>query len=130
LERGRGSRPWSPGTVLFAPLSNAGSEPGRGHKRQAVTKLLNDDEWAAWSDREIARQCHVDHVFVGRVRALLKPVTGDVTSEDRTYRTKHGTTSTMNTAAIGKQSRQPEDARAYAPARHRNGGFSCGSTPR
>lgn len=31
--------------------------------------LLEDEEWAAWSDREIARRCAVHHELVGRVRA-------------------------------------------------------------
>ena len=30
-------------------------------KRRAVETLLNDAEWATWSDREIARQCGVHH---------------------------------------------------------------------
>jgi hypothetical protein len=81
-------------------------------KRRAVTTLLNDIAptcekghvcpqenrcWATWSDREIARQSNVSQPFVSALRPRL---TDNVISE-RTYNTKHGTTSTMNTANIG-----------------------------
>lgn len=64
----------------------------------AVLTLLEDAEWATWSDREIARRCAVSHPFVA---ALRGSVTGNVTSDARDYTTKHGTTATMNTANIG-----------------------------
>ena len=81
-------------------------------KRRAVKVLLADREWATWSDREIARRCQVSHTLVSRIREESTPLTGNVASErlqnsgqiatdDRTYRTKHGSVSTMNTAAIG-----------------------------
>jgi hypothetical protein len=80
-------------------------------KRRAVLALLNDDEWREWSDREIAKRCHVSHPFVGELRAAL---TGNVSSENgadsksatktaRTYQTKHGTRARMKTAKIGKR---------------------------
>lgn len=53
------------------------------------------ERWAAWSDREIARHCGVHHNFVGKLR---KAVTGDISSDNRTYVTKHGTEAVMNTA--------------------------------
>lgn len=37
-------------------------------KRAAVRKLLDDPEWGAWNDREIARACGVSHPFVGKLR--------------------------------------------------------------
>lgn len=67
-------------------------------KRRAVLTLLEDAEWSAWSDREIARRCAVHHEMVGKLRASL---TGGSASDARTYTTKHGTTATMNTANIG-----------------------------
>jgi hypothetical protein len=72
-------------------------------KRRAVAKLLQDQEWGQWTDREIARRCAVHHELVGRVRAELAPVTG-VSASERTYRTKHGTVAAMNVVAIGKRS--------------------------
>jgi len=63
-------------------------------KRKAVLTLLNDAEWAKWSDREIARRCGVNHELVSRLRPSLaenaseKPV-------PRTFTTKHGTVTTM-----------------------------------
>lgn len=67
-------------------------------KRRAVLTLLEDAEWSAWSDREIARRCAVHHEMVGKLRASL---TGGTASDARTYTTKHGTTATMDTANIG-----------------------------
>lgn len=63
--------------------------------------LLSDDEWSQWSDREIARQCKVDHKTVARYREEIVPVTGEIPSETvepRTYTTKHGTTAMRDTA--------------------------------
>jgi hypothetical protein len=96
-----------------------------------VLTLLNDPEWQQWSNREIARVCHVNEKTVRNVRNDL---TAEIRSEElaqsskirsdestkseeirsdekvdhvegdevRTYRNKHGTISTMNTANIGK----------------------------
>ena len=61
--------------------------------------MLNDEEWKGWSDREIARQCDVNHELVGRLREQLKPVlTGVSASGGRSYTTKHDTTATMKTS--------------------------------
>lgn len=58
-------------------------------KRHAVMLLLNDEEWARWSDREISRKCCVDHTFVGNLRKLsLATNTSDPTT--KTYTNKHG----------------------------------------
>ncbi len=42
-------------------------------RRKAVMTMLEDFEWGEWSDREIARQCHVSHPFVAKLRAAMKP---------------------------------------------------------
>ena len=89
--------------VLFAVGANAahGLRRTRGDKRRAVMRLLDDSEWGRWSDREIGRRCLVSHTMVSKMRLI---VTGKVASEDaeRVYVNKHGETSTMKTAAIGK----------------------------
>jgi len=66
--------------------------------------LLEDAEWSAWSDREIARRCAVDNSTVSRMRASLLQCDSEPSEPPtpRTYTTKHGTTATMNTANIGK----------------------------
>jgi hypothetical protein len=66
-----------------------------------VLHLLEDAEWGQWSDREIARHCGVGHALVSRVRRSLSP--GDSDTAPRTYRTKQGTVTTMETRAIGKR---------------------------
>lgn len=40
-------------------------------KRKAVITMLQDFEWADWSDREIAKWCKVGHPLVGRIRDEL-----------------------------------------------------------
>ena len=72
-------------------------------------RMLLDEEWSQWSDREIARRCNVGHPLVAEIRAELFPdVTGSSSSE-RTYINKHGSASKMHTSRIGR-SDQPRDA--------------------
>lgn len=75
----------------------------RADKRRAVEVLLRDAEWSQWSDREIARRCGVYHQLVATVRNDLTGVSSSEDSSQRTFTTKHGTTSTMNTANIGSK---------------------------
>lgn len=83
--------------ILHAAGANAdhGIRRTNADKRRAVEALLRDEEWGTWSDREIARICNVSHPMVADVRSL---VTGNSSSDQRTYTTKHGTTATMQTA--------------------------------
>ena len=55
--------------LLFC--GNFGMLPSAADKRKAMTRLLADAEWSAWSDREIARQCEVGHPFVAKHRKEL-----------------------------------------------------------
>lgn len=89
--------------VLFAVGANAthGLRRTTEDKRRSVLLLLADEEWAQWSDREIAKRARVSNTFVGSLRAL----TVNVDSE-RSFRTKHGTVATMDTAAIGQRAAQ------------------------
>ncbi len=68
-----------------------------------VTLLLNDDEWSAWSDREIARRCAVSQPFVSKMRPVTDNGYQSEPEQPRTYTTKHGTTYTQNTANIGRK---------------------------
>lgn len=62
------------GTVRDAILYSYGANGMHGmqmtneDKRRIVLEMLNDFEWGEWSDREIARKCHVSHVFVSKLR--------------------------------------------------------------
>lgn len=62
------------GTVRDAILYSYGANGMHGlqmsneDKRRIVLEMLNDFEWSGWSDREIARQCHVSHTFVTKLR--------------------------------------------------------------
>ena len=99
--------------ILYAAGANAshGLRRTQADKRRSVETLLRDEEWRKWSDREIARICHVSADLVGDVRkTIAPPVTVDSDSETvRTYTNRHGGTSTMRVDNIG--SNQPQ----YAP---------------
>ena len=71
-------------------------------KRRAVLIYLEDEEWAAYSDRKIADELKVSPTFVGKLR---KEVTVHVDSDEtreRKYVTRHGTEAVMRTGNIGR----------------------------
>jgi hypothetical protein len=83
--------------------------------------LLTNPEWKKWSNREIAKQCRVSEHLVRRVQDSLETPGDDSSlrqcrSEDRTYTTKHGTTTTMNTANIGHKAEAQPVAEGEPPA--------------
>jgi uncharacterized ParB-like nuclease family protein len=56
-------------------------------KRRAITAMLQDPEWAKWSDRAIAKACAVDHKSVAKVRReLTAPKRGEIPTPTE----KHG----------------------------------------
>ena len=61
--------------ILYSLSANASHGLRRTveDRRKAVMTMLEDFEWGEWSDREIARQCHVSHPFVAKLRAAMKP---------------------------------------------------------
>jgi hypothetical protein len=62
------------GTCRDAILHSVGVNASHGlrrtnsDKRKAVETLLNDSEWAKWSDRQISEACSVSHPFVAAIR--------------------------------------------------------------
>jgi hypothetical protein len=107
------------GTVRDAILFSVGANAGHGlrrtnaDKRKAVETLLKDDEWAKWSDREIARACGVGAPLVADVRrSICNPITD---SEPRTV-TRNGTTYQQNTANIGRKAEPPADTGPADPS--------------
>jgi hypothetical protein len=67
-----------------------------------VTLLLQDEEWAAWSDREIARRCCVGKSFVSTVRASILATVDSMPAVRTFTHHKTGTEATMRTENIGK----------------------------
>lgn len=65
--------------ILFSVAANAthGLPRSKEDKTRAVEKLLLDDEWVTWSNREIARRTKTHHVLVGDVRRRLEE-TGEI----------------------------------------------------
>ena len=77
------------GTVRDAILYSFGANGMHGmqmtgdDKRRIVTEMLNDFEWGQWSDREIARVCHVSHTFVAKVRVETGSAPSKVKYKDK-----------------------------------------------
>jgi hypothetical protein len=95
--------------ILFSSgVNEHGLRRTNEDRRKAVLNLLDDMEWAEWSDRKIADICHVSHVTVGRVRKSLQIAHPDEVK----YINKHGQESTMNVTKINK----PEPVANLKPA--------------
>lgn len=68
--------------ILYSLSANGdhGLQRTNADKRNVVIIMLKDLEWSDWSDREIARHCHVSHVLVANIRREL-----GVTKEDTKF---------------------------------------------
>ncbi len=95
-----------PGDIRAAMLHAVGANATHGlrrsnaDKRRAVETLLGDDEWASWSDHEIARRCAVSQPFVSDRRNSLITLISDTPTE-RTYTDRYGNVRTMDVSRIG-----------------------------
>jgi hypothetical protein len=104
------------GTIRDAILYSVGANAAHGmrrtneDKRQVVLTLLQDDEWAQWSNREIARRCVVDE---GTVRRLRDEISADYPQIERKVE-RGGTTYTMDTSNIGRPA-QPDGELVRGP---------------
>ena len=90
--------------ILFSVGANAthGLRRTNADKRRAVMRLLEDDEWKNWSDREIGRRTGVSNRFVSNLRAdFTVNRSQSEEPQQRTYTDRHGNTSTMNVGGIG-----------------------------
>ena len=111
----------TPGTlreaILYSLSANSkhGLRRSNADKRRAVQTLLDDAEWGAWSDNELARRCAVSVSFVGDVRKAHYSPTIVTNPQQRTVTTKHGTTTTMNTANVGKKATPAEPEKTAEP---------------
>lgn len=85
--------------ILYSCSANAahGLRRTNDDKRRAVKALLADDEWAQWSDNEIARRCGVSQSTVSR----LRPDVSNAKHKIGRKVNRGGTTYTQNTANIG-----------------------------
>lgn len=99
--------------ILHAVGANAthGYQRTKADKRRAVEILLGDEEWAAWSNRAIARRCNVSADLVGSLRP--KATVGDVQIARKVER--GGKIYEMKTESIGRE-KQPKVGPAPAAA--------------
>ena len=97
------------GTLRDAVLYSVGVNSAHGlrrsneDKRKAVMTILDDVEWAEWSDITIAKKCQVTSAFVGRVRKSL-----NLESTTRKYVNQHGTVVSVDTKNHGRPVQEPE----------------------
>lgn len=103
--------------ILFSVGANAahGLRRTNDDKRKAVQTLLNDSEWAAWADREIAKACGVSHPFVAAIR---RPDVAAKQQENREKSVFKRVESDSNKPALESDStltNAPESVRASAP---------------
>ncbi len=62
------------GTARDAIIHGIGANASHGlrrtqaDKRRAVERLIRDEEWSKWSNRQIAKVAKVDHKTVGKIR--------------------------------------------------------------
>jgi hypothetical protein len=109
--------------ILFSCGANAAHGVPRSNedKRRAVLKLLQDDEWSHWSDREIARHAKVNHETVGKYRDAMSFDDHLAKSPDRPRTVERGgTVYVQNTANIGSKPKAeqaaPSDPQPLSPA--------------
>lgn len=59
--------------ILYSLSANGehGLQRSNADKRNVVIIMLKDLEWSDWSDREIAKHCHVSHMLVATIRKEL-----------------------------------------------------------
>lgn len=69
--------------LLFAVGANQshGLKRSNADKRKAVQTLLDDEEWAKWSDRKLADACGVSNQFVANLRPQLSTVDSSTPAE-------------------------------------------------
>lgn len=89
--------------ILFSVGANAshGKRRTNADKRQAVERLLRDDEWSQWADKQIAEQCAVSNRFVSNMRQEINLSLNGSKIAPR-FVQRGGTTYAMNTGNIGK----------------------------
>lgn len=93
---------------LFSASANGthGMRLTNADKRRSVMVLLSDAEWSKWSNRDIAKHCHVTHTMVNRIRDEVETVsTVKVKSQVETVSTSpedskdgEGVTKSQNTS--------------------------------
>jgi hypothetical protein len=117
--------------ILFALGANHahGLKRSNADKRKAVETMLNDEEWAKWSDRKIADASQVSQPFVGEIRKAHLKTFSD--AQPRTTE-RDGKKYEMDTAGIrdsNKARAKPEDPDEFFPKRAEKNGKSEPTKP-
>jgi hypothetical protein len=95
--------------ILYSVGANAthGLRRSNVDKRRAVLRLLEDEQWSQWSNREIARRVAVDEKMVRKLRQAICGLTADTKLNNQTNSARKiqrgGNIYSMNTANIGEK---------------------------
>ena len=98
--------------ILYSVGANAthGMRRSNHDKHKAILTLLEDKQWAKWSDSEIAKRCGVSPTTVGAQRSILSKMESMNSSPKPTSRTfvhhKTGKPTSMRTGNIGRPRRK------------------------
>jgi hypothetical protein len=71
--------------------------------RAIIRKMLEDEEYGAWSNNKIAKDLHVSSMTVGRVRIAMQEEKKEAKPKKRKYQDKDGNEKTMDTSNVGKK---------------------------
>ncbi len=90
--------------VLFSCGVNAthGLRRTNDDKRRAVMRLLKDEEWSQWSNREIAKRANTSEYLVRTLRNSICDKNADTKLNKERKVQRGDTTYTVNTSNIGK----------------------------
>lgn len=107
--------------VLHSLKANAthGLKRTNADKRKAVETLLQDAEWATWSDRKIAEVCGVGHPFVAAIRkpeVAAKQQENRVASAVKKARVESDSTPAVSTPKVAEPVRAAAEPSATTPA--------------
>lgn len=78
--------------------------------RAIIRKMLEDEEYGAWSNNKIAKDLGVSSMTVGRVRISMEEESKEAEPKKRKYTDKDGKEKTMDTSNLGKKPKaEPKD---------------------
>jgi len=106
--------------ILYAASANAdhGKPRESGDIKRIAYKLLLDDEWRHWADREIARQCRIERSRVNEIRRELLETDEEYREDvgDTRKYFQDGEIREMDISNMGDNSTDEDETLSWEPA--------------